>query len=61
MTPEANGKSTRKGYRMTDRDIEDLETIRSFLENKFGVSDESAAVRAAIRHYADHIRKGELH
>jgi hypothetical protein len=56
----AEKKTLRKNYRILEEDAERIKLIQAFLESKFGVSDETSAVVAAIRHYSDHVRKGDL-
>lgn len=47
---------------LDEGEFEEFEKIRKFIATKFGVNTatDAAVVRAAIKHYADHINKGEV-
>jgi len=54
-------KFKRKTFLFESRDIEDLKIVHDYIENKYGVDDDTAAIKTALRHYAEHVRNNELH
>jgi hypothetical protein len=57
-----SGSKKRLQVDLADDDWNDLETIRDKIMEKFGkyAGTDANVTRAALKHYADHVRRGEV-
>jgi predicted component of type VI protein secretion system len=55
---EEKGKDVH--YYLDYETLEDIAFIREFLNKKFKVNTDTAAIKAAVKNYADQIRNGQV-
>jgi len=54
------GKGRDVHYYFDQETLSDIAFIREFLNKKFKINTDTAAIKAAIKYYADQIRKDQI-